>query len=71
MAAKALEAAEHSLQVAQRRLEAGTGTPLEVLRAEVGLLQAQRALEGVRALFLQAYYALLDAMGVSLLGGER
>lgn len=71
VAAKALEAAEHSLQVAQRRLEAGTGTPLEVLRAEVGLLQAQRALEGVRALFLQAYYALLDAMGVSLLGGER
>ncbi|TBH20806.1 TolC family protein [Thermus thermamylovorans] len=70
VAERGLAAAEHSLEVAKRRLEAGTGTALEVLQAEVGLLQARRTLEGARALFLQAYYALLEAMGEPLLGGE-
>ncbi|WP_114313536.1 TolC family protein [Thermus caldifontis] len=69
--AKSLQAAENSLDNARRRLEAGTGTILEVKQAELGLLQAQRAWEGARAGLLQAYYALLDAMGESLLGGEE
>lgn len=69
--AKSLQAAENSLDNARRRLEAGTGTILEVKQAELGLLQAQRAWEGARAELLQAYYALLDAMGESLLGGEE
>jgi outer membrane protein len=71
VAAKALAGAENSLAVAQKRLEAGTGTVLEVMQAEVGLLQARRTLEGAKAALLQAYYALWDAMGQDLVGGER
>ena len=53
-----------------RRL-GGRGGLLEVLQAEVGLLQAQRTLEQAKANLLQAHYALMDAMGIDLLGGER
>ena len=66
-----LKAAEASLETAKKRLQAGTGTRLEVLQAEVGLLQAQRTLEQAKANLLQAHYALMDAMGIDLLGGER
>jgi len=69
VATKALSAAENSWEVAKGRLQAGTGTALEVMQAEVGLLQARRTLEGAKAAFLQAYYALLDAMGEDLVGG--
>ncbi|WP_082077900.1 TolC family protein [Thermus filiformis] len=71
VAEKALRASENSLEVAQKRLQAGTGTRLEVMQAELGLLQARRTLEGAKAAFLQAYYALRDAMGEALLGGEE
>jgi len=71
VASKLLEAAKNSLDTAQKRLEVGTGTRLEVAQAEVNLLQAQRTWEGAVSALLQAYYALLDAMGEALLGGEE
>ncbi|BAW00746.1 outer membrane efflux protein [Thermus thermophilus] len=71
VAARGLKAAESALDTARKRLAAGTGTPLEVKQAEFNLLQAQRSWEGAKAAFLQAYYALLEAMGESFLGGEK
>ncbi len=65
-----LRAAEVSHQVAQARLLAGTGTPLDLLQAEVNLLQARRNLAQAQVGLFQAYYAWLEAQGESLVGGE-
>ena len=69
-----LNAANQNLRTAQARLQAGTGTALDVQSAQLGLLQAQRNLEAALIQAQLAALALQNALGTDLtasLGGNR
>lgn len=69
-----LNAANQSLRTAQARLQAGTGTTVDVQAAQVSQLQAQRNLESALAQAQLAALALQNALGTDLttgLGGNR
>lgn len=69
-----LNAANQSLRTAQARLQAGTGTTVDVHAAQVSQLQAQRNLESAQAQAQLAALALQNALGTDLttgLGGNR
>ncbi len=68
-----LNAANQNLRTAQARLQAGTGTGVEVQAAQVGQLQAQRNLEAALIQAQLAALALQNALGVDFttaLGGR-
>ncbi|RIH82496.1 Outer membrane protein TolC [Meiothermus luteus] len=70
----ALRAAEQNLSTARARLQAGTGTAVEVQAAELSLRQAQRNLEAATTQAQLAALALYAALGTDLtatLGGTR
>lgn len=66
----ALNAANQNLRTAQARLEAGTGTALDVQSAEVNQQQASRNLETATAQAQLAALALQNALGADLTGGN-
>jgi outer membrane protein TolC len=69
-----LNTANQSLRTAQARLQAGTGTTLDVQAAQVNELQAQRNLEAALIQAQLAVLALQNALGTDLtasLGGTR
>jgi len=69
-----LNAANQNLHTAQARLQAGTGTALDVQSAQLGLFQAQRNLEAALIQAQLAALALQNALGTNLtasLGGNR
>ncbi len=69
-----LNAANQSLRTAQARLQAGTGTSLDVQAAQLNQLQAQRNLEAALIQAQLAALALQNALGTDLtasLGGTR
>ncbi|MCS7058081.1 MAG: TolC family protein [Meiothermus sp.] len=73
-AQSALKAAEQNLSTARARLQAGTGTAVEVQAAELSLRQARRNLEAATAQAQLAGLALHVALGTDLtatLGGIR
>jgi outer membrane protein TolC len=68
-----LNAANQNLRTAQARLQAGTGTTVEVQAAQLNQLQAQRNLEAALAQAQLAALALQNALGQDLtatLGGS-
>nr|WP_243455044.1 TolC family protein [Meiothermus sp. CFH 77666] len=68
-----LNAANQSLRTAQARLQAGTGTGVDVQAAQLGQLQAQRNLEAALTQAQLAALALQNALGQDLtatLGGS-
>lgn len=70
----AVNTANQSLRTAQARLQAGTGTSLEVQAAQLGQLQAQRNLEATLIQAQLAALALQNALGTDFttaLGGNR
>ncbi|WP_027882451.1 TolC family protein [Meiothermus rufus] len=69
-----LNSASQTLRTAQARLQAGTGTRLEVQAAQLAQLQAQRNLEAALIQAQLAALALQNALGTDLtasLGGTR
>lgn len=69
----ALNTANQNLRTAQARLQAGTGTSVEVQAAQVSQLQAQRNLEAARIQAQLAALALQNALGADFtiaLGGK-
>ena len=69
-----LNAANQSLRTAQARLQAGTGTSVDVQAAQLNQLQAQRNLEAALIQAQLAALALQNALGTDLtasLGGTR
>ncbi len=69
-----LNAANQNLRTAQARLQAGTGTSVDVQAAQLGQLQAQRNLEAALIQAQLAALALQNALGTDLttaLGGTR
>lgn len=66
----ALNAANQNLRTAQARLQAGTGTALDVQSAEVNQQQASRNLETAMAQAQIAFLALQNALGADLTGGN-
>ncbi|PZA08506.1 MULTISPECIES: TolC family protein [unclassified Meiothermus] len=62
----ALEAANQNLRTAQARLEAGTGTALDLQAAQVNQQQASRNLEAATAQAQLAALALQNALGTDL-----
>ncbi|ADD29721.1 outer membrane efflux protein [Meiothermus ruber DSM 1279] len=69
----ALNTANQNLRTAQARLQAGTGTSVEVQAAQVSQLQAQRNLEAALIQAQLAALALQNALGADLtaaLGGK-
>lgn len=66
LAQGALTTAAKSLEVAEARLRAGTGTALDVQNAQVGRQQAENNLEAATATAYLAWLSLQSALGLDL-----